>query len=81
MTYADQLREEGRQESRRELLERSRARMLHLLQIKFGTINVQVIQRVQAAGEEQLDAWLERLLSAATAEEVLRTPEHLDGRR
>ncbi len=70
MTYADQLREEGRQQSRQEMLEHSRARMLRLLHVKFGAIEVEQIQRVQRADEAQLDIWLERLLTATSLAEV-----------
>lgn len=81
MTYAEQLREEGRQEirsqlarqleeERRKALQHDRARMLRLLQVKFGTIEVDIIQQIQDATEEQLDAWHERLLTAASLAEV-----------
>jgi predicted transposase/invertase (TIGR01784 family) len=56
-------REEGRTEGRAEIL-------LRLLRARFGTLPGSVLARVRQAESEQLDAWAERILTAASLEAV-----------
>jgi predicted transposase/invertase (TIGR01784 family) len=57
-------REEGREEGRAEIL-------VKLLGLRFGPVPADVRARVAAATVEQLDAWVERVLTAATLDEVI----------
>jgi len=56
-------RQEGRQQGRAAVLAR-------LLQLKFGPLAEATQQRLAQAGEAQLDAWAERILSAHSLAEV-----------
>ena len=56
-------RQEGRQEGQSGLL-------IRLLQIKFGPLPVEVVQRVQQAGAVDLDRWADQVLFADTLERV-----------
>jgi hypothetical protein len=56
-------REEGRKEGREELL-------LRLLAQRFGKLPAKVVARIHAADSAQLDRWGERVISAATLEEI-----------
>lgn len=58
-----QWRDEGRQEGLRDLL-------LHQLRRKFGTVDKKAEQRVESASDQKLLDWGERLLGAATLEQV-----------
>jgi hypothetical protein len=62
-------RQEGRQEGRKE---GEATVLLHLLRKRFGELPEQVGARLRGASLEQLDSWLERLLAAASLEEVLQ---------
>jgi hypothetical protein len=68
MTGAQQLtaraRAEGRAEGQVELL-------LKLLSHRFGELSPEVEERVRKASAKQLDVWAERVLSAASLQEVL----------
>jgi hypothetical protein len=46
--------------------------LLHLLRKRFGELPEQVGTRLRGASLEQIDSWLERLLAAASVEEVLQ---------
>ena len=59
--------ERGRQEGRQEVVQR-------LLQQRFGELPVAVTQRVAAAGADELERWLDRLLVAGNLDEVFREP-------
>jgi hypothetical protein len=48
--------------------------LLKLLQLKFGPLTVDMEQRVHAAAKTQLDAWVERILTAERLEEVWGGP-------
>jgi predicted transposase/invertase (TIGR01784 family) len=58
-------RTEGRTEGERLVLRR-------LLALKFGALPVEVLERLERAGETELERWAERVLSAATLDEVFR---------
>jgi hypothetical protein len=67
LPYLRRIREEGRQEGRRE----GEAEMLlRLLHIRFGTLPADTEAHVQAADPETLLRWSERVLTAATLDEV-----------
>ena len=67
LPYLQRIREEGRQEGRRE----GEAEMLlRLLRIRFGTLSTDAVARVQEADPEILLHWSERVLTAATLDEV-----------
>jgi hypothetical protein len=67
LPYLRRIREEGRQEGRRE----GEAEMLlRLLRIRFGTLPTDTEAHVQAADPETLLRWSERVLTAATLDEV-----------
>lgn len=68
VTVYEQLIEEGRQRGR---AEGQAEALVRLLSRKFGAVSAEVQTRVQQAGEEQLAAWFDRVLTAATIDEVL----------
>jgi len=45
--------------------------LLKLLQLKFGPLPDAVTARVRSASPDELNAWVERVLSASTVNEVL----------
>lgn len=64
---------EGRAEGQASGEVRGRAAVLvKQLQLKFGPLPDAVAARVHSASLEQLDAWVERVLSAATIDDVMR---------
>jgi hypothetical protein len=63
MTIAEQLRAEGRAEG-------GQAVLLRLLSLKFGEIPGALKERVTQASEQDLDRWTERILTAASLEDV-----------
>lgn len=68
MTFAEQFRQKGRQEGRQE----GQAGLLQkLLTLKFGELSQEHLARLHAADEEQLERYTERLLGAASLDEVL----------
>jgi hypothetical protein len=67
LPYLRRIREEGRQEGRRE---GEAELLLRQLCIRFGTLPTDVVARVHAADPETLLHWSERVLSAATLDEV-----------
>jgi predicted transposase YdaD len=67
MTIAEQLRAEGRAEGR---AERGQAVLLRLLSLKFGEIPGSLRERVTQASEQDLDRWTERILTAASLDDV-----------
>jgi hypothetical protein len=62
-------RDEGRVEGR---VEGQRATLLSFLTKKFGQVPDGVKSRVQAGSEADLDMWIDRILDASTAEDVVR---------
>ena len=76
MTIAEQLRREGWEKGRVEGLEKGRveglaATLEKLLTLKFGKLSPAHLQRLRAASSEELERWVERVLSADTIEAVL----------
>ncbi|WP_428266894.1 DUF4351 domain-containing protein [Haliangium sp.] len=63
MNAAEELRQEGRMEARQQML-------LKQLTHRFGELPAAIVVRVHSAGVDELDAWLERILVAATLEDV-----------
>ena len=71
MTLADQWlkegQEKGRQEGRRLTLQRQ-------LRLKFGEeLPTEVLRQLDSANDDQLDVWIERILSASSLDEVFRS--------
>lgn len=60
---------EGRQEGKQE---GEAAMLLRLLALKFGPLPEPIIEKVRGADADTLLAWSERVLTAATAEEVVK---------
>ncbi|WP_052355472.1 DUF4351 domain-containing protein [Castellaniella defragrans] len=46
--------------------------LLRLLQRRFGAVGADVVQRIRAAGMEELETWSLNILDAATLEDVFR---------
>jgi hypothetical protein len=61
---ADKLREQGRLDGQREVF-------LKHLGKRFGALPEDAVVRVNAAGQAELDAWVDRLFTATTLAEVL----------
>ncbi|MFM8331535.1 MAG: hypothetical protein ACKN9T_07585 [Candidatus Methylumidiphilus sp.] len=77
MGLAATLRQEGRQEGIQTGMERGiqtgeAALLLRLMTLRFGPLADNLRERVQAADADTLLVWGERILTAATAEEVVR---------
>jgi predicted transposase/invertase (TIGR01784 family) len=75
VSYADQLRSEGRREGLREGsrkgLQRGRCEiLLRQMRLRFGELPEPIVARVKAAKTSQLDLWAERVLSAPTLHDV-----------
>ena len=66
----DECREVGRVEGR---VEGSVETLLRLLTRRFGTLPDQVVTRIRRGTIEELDAWTDRVLDAATLDDVLRS--------
>ena len=64
MTVADWLRSEGRVEALRKTL-------LKLLRTRFGELPADAEQRIQAAGDAQLDSWIDRVITASSLDDAL----------
>lgn len=64
MTPADRLREEGQQKSLKK-------GVLKQLTLRFGELPDAAVARVNAAGMDQLDQWLELVLTAPTLADVI----------
>ncbi len=74
-TTADMLREEGRIEGRIEgerqgRIEGERRVLLRLLSARFGTPPGSALERINAAGFDDLERWAERVLTATTLDDV-----------
>ena len=68
MTAADKLIEQGRVEGRRE---GQRATLARQLTHRFGPLAADALARIQAASEDDLGRWAERLLDAPTLDDVI----------
>lgn len=64
MTLAEKLRQEGRQEGRQELL-------MKLLRLRFGDLSPRVEARISGASPSDLERMAERVLTAASLDDVL----------
>jgi predicted transposase YdaD len=72
MTGAQQLTAQARAEGRAEgQVEGQAELLLKQLRLRFGALSPEVEERVRTASVEQLDVWAERVLSAASLQEVL----------
>lgn len=60
-------RQEGQQLGRQEGEQRA---LLRLLEARFGVLTAAVTARVRAADADQLERWMPRVLTAASADEV-----------
>ena len=67
VTTADMLRAEGRNEG----LKAQRATLLKQLSQRFGVLPGDAVARITAAGQVELEAWFDRVLTAPTLAEVL----------
>jgi hypothetical protein len=56
--------ERGQKEGERKIL-------LRMLRLRFGELSVDVTARIDAAESEQIERWADRVLTAATLDEVL----------
>jgi predicted transposase/invertase (TIGR01784 family) len=63
MTIAEQLRREGEATGRAKVLTKQ-------LTLKFKTVPPQYIERIESATSEELDVWVERVLTAENIDEV-----------
>ena len=71
LTWADKLVEKGREEGREEgVVEGKRKTLLRLLASKFGGLPRKVRSRAETLSEPELDSALDRLLTAATLDEL-----------
>jgi len=65
-------RQEGRQEGYNEGIQRGEARILTaLLRLRFGDLPAAIHQRIETADADTLLRWSERVLTAATLDEIL----------
>jgi predicted transposase/invertase (TIGR01784 family) len=72
-TWADKLRQEGLTEGeKRGSLAAARRSLQRLATRRFGTLAPHVIEALNHADAEQLDAWLDHVLTATTADELIR---------
>ena len=72
VTTADILRAEGRIQGRSEgRSEGQREMLVRLLGKRFGALPEAAVARVNAAGLTELEAWFDRLLTAAKLSDVL----------
>jgi hypothetical protein len=71
MTIAEEMRQLGlKQGLQQGLHQGQRMLLLELLRTKFGTVEEQVIQRLEAADESELKRFAQRILTAGTVSEV-----------
>ena len=61
--YAEYLRQEGRQEGERTVLERQ-------LQRRFGVLTPEITEKLSEASSTELENWAEKVLDAKTLEDV-----------
>lgn len=74
MSAYQKLRQESHAEGRVEgRAEKARSILLRQLQLKFGALSADVVERVGAAEEPELDRWSDRVLTATTLDEVFET--------
>lgn len=66
MSYAEQLRAEGKAEGK---AEGRRATVLSLVTLKFDAPDPETVRRINHGSDQDLDRWTKRVLTAATLEE------------
>jgi hypothetical protein len=72
MNVAEWLEQKGRNEGRKQgLSEGVRKTLLRQLRARFGEVPDSTVARIQTADDPQLDLWADRVLIAATLDEVL----------
>jgi flagellar biosynthesis/type III secretory pathway protein FliH len=70
--FAQRFIEQGREQGLEQGVQRGEARILSaLLKLRFGELPASVQQRIDAADPDTLLRWSERVLSAATLDEIL----------
>ena len=79
MTLAEKLRQEGREQGREQGRKEGRKEgrvqtLLRLLALRFGNVPAQVAARLKEAKLADLELMTERVLTAATLDEVLNSP-------
>jgi flagellar biosynthesis/type III secretory pathway protein FliH len=62
---------EGRTQERQVSHARERRLLLRLLEQRFGDVDIAIEERVEEAAAEQVETWLDHVVSAATLAEVL----------
>jgi hypothetical protein len=67
VTYGEQLIHQGKKEGRHE---RGHELLCKLLERRFGPLPASCLARLEAATEEDIDRWAERILDAKTLDEV-----------
>jgi hypothetical protein len=67
-TEVDKARREGERQGERE---GARTVILKLLRLRFGELPAAAVARVEAAEVPELEAWLERILTASRLEDVI----------
>ncbi|MBF0295502.1 MAG: DUF4351 domain-containing protein [Magnetococcales bacterium] len=66
-------REAGLQEGHQTGLQKGKAEtLLQLLQLRFGTLPKEIMNKVNSAGLEELSAWTARILDAKTLQAVFQ---------
>ena len=71
-SFAERHLEKGRQEGMQQGMQQGEARvLLRQMERKFGTVSVEIRQRINQADEARLLEWSERILTANSPEEVL----------
>src|SRR5690554_8216824 len=75
-SFAERHLEKGRQEGMRQGMQQGMQQggarvLLRQMERKFGTVSVEIRQRINQADEERLLEWSERVLTANSPEEVL----------
>lgn len=76
MSWARQLREEGREEGREQGLragkeEAARSLLSRMITLRFGSVPDPVAQSIEQASLEQVEAWTDRILVAESAEDIV----------
>jgi len=76
MTWAEQLRQQGKQQgiAERDQAEQQRRvqQVLRMLRLKFGEVDETSSQHVQGGSIDQLECWTERILIAENCEDVFK---------
>lgn len=70
VSFLNEARREGRQEGRQQGIERT---LRKLITLKFGEIPESASKRLEQATDEQLDAWVEQILSANSLDDLFTT--------